>query len=148
MARKTKITNGQRSLWTFLVSTLVGPFFAAVIVALLTLGSGIVQKGPPSVIGLPMAAVAAKAGGWAINSYVWAAMPAGLAGAILAAWVSLKGSLPWIAAVVAGVASFGIASIMVPGLLPNHNLPLAFIAALSGLGVWLVLRQARIIAPE
>ena len=49
-------------------------------------------------------------------------------------------------AVVAGVVAFGIASVMVPGLLPTHNLALAFIAALSSLGVWLVLRQARIVA--
>jgi len=148
MTKKTKITNGERAMYTFFISTLVGPFFAALIVALLTLSSGLIQKGPPSVIGLPFAAVAAKAGGWALQSYIWAAMPAGLAGAALAAWVSLKGTVPWIAAVVAGVAAFGIASMLVPGLLPNHNTALAFIAALSSLGVWLVLRRSRILRGE
>ena len=142
MAKKTKITSGERAMYTFFISTLIGPFFAAVIVALLTLGSGLIQKGPPSIIGLPLAAVAAKARGWALQSYVWAAMPAGLAGAVLAAWVSLKGTVPWIAVVAAGVIAFGIASLLVPGLLPNHNSALAFIAALSSLGVWLVLRRA------
>ncbi len=90
--KKKKITNGERAMFTFFISTLAGPFFAALIVALLTLGSGIVQMGPPSIIGLPMAAVVAKAGGWALHSYMWAAMPAGLAGAALAAWVSLRGT--------------------------------------------------------
>jgi hypothetical protein len=147
MAKKSKMTNGERAMYTFFISTLVGPFFAALIIAFLTLGSGVLQKGPPSIIGLPFDQVAAKAGGWALQSYMWAAMPAGLAGAALAAWVSLKGEgLPWIVAVVAGVVAFGIASVMVPGLLPNHNLALAVIAAFSALGVWLVLRQARIVA--
>jgi hypothetical protein len=148
MAKKTKITNGERAMYTFFISTLVGPFFAALIIAVLTLGSGIVQKGPPSIIGLPFAEVAAKAGGWALQSYMWAALPAGLAGAALAAWVSLRGSFPWIVAVVAGVVAFGIASVLIPGLLPNHNTALAVIAALSALGVWLVLRRAGIIAPD
>ena len=148
MAKKSKITNGERAMYTFFISTLTGPFFAALIIALLTLGAGIVQKGPPSVIGIPFDQVLAKAGGWALQSYMWGAMPAGLAGATLAAWVSLRGSLPWIVAVVTGVVAFGIASVTVPGLLPNHNLALAFIAALSSLGVWQVLRRGGIIAAE
>ena len=148
MAKKTKITNGERAMYTFFISTLVGPFFAAVIIALLTIGSGVIQKGPPSIIGLPFAEVVAKAGGWALQSFIWGAMPAGLAGAALAAWVSLKGTVPWIVAVIAGVVAFGVASVLVPGLLPNHNAALAFIAALSSLGVWIVLQRARIIAPD
>jgi hypothetical protein len=145
MAKREKITNGQRAMFTFFISTLGGPFFAALIVALLTLGSGVVQLGPPSLKGLPMAAVAARAGAWALHTYMWAAMPAGLAGAVLAAYVSLRGDVSWIITVVAGVAAFGIASVMIPGLLPNHGTPLAFIAALSSIGVWLALLRARII---
>jgi hypothetical protein len=145
MAKREKITNGQRAMFTFFISTLAGPFFAALIVALLTLGSGVVQLGPPSLTGLPMAAVAARAGAWALHTYMWAAMPAGLAGAVLAAYVSLRGDVSWIITVVAGVAAFGIASVMIPGLLPNHGTPLAFIAALSSIGVWLALLRARII---
>lgn len=148
MAETTDITNGMRAMYTFFISTLVGPFFAALIIALLTLGSGIVQKGPPSIIGLPFDQVALKAGSWALQSYLWGALPAGLAGAAMAAWVSLKGSLPWIVAVVAGVTAFGITSVLVPGLLPNHNTALAVITAVSAIGVWLVLGRARIIAPE
>jgi hypothetical protein len=146
--KKPKITNGQRALWTFLIATLVGPFFAALIVALLTMVSGALQMGPPSLKGIPIGAVGAKAAGWALQTYVWAALPAGLAGAAVAAYVSLKGSAPWLAVVVAGVVAFGVASVAVPGLLPNHGTALALIAALSSLGVWLVLQRARILRPE
>lgn len=145
MAKTTETSNGQRAFWTFLITTLVGPFFAALIVALLTLASGALQMGPPSLKGIPFADVGARAGSWALQTYVWAAMPAASAGAALAAYVTLKGVLPWLAAVVAGVASFGLASVLMPGLLPNHGTALAVIAGLSGLGVWLVLRRARII---
>jgi hypothetical protein len=146
--KKQKTTNGQRALWTFLISTLVGPFFAAVIVAALTLVSGVLQMGPPSLKGLALTDVGAKAAGWALHTYVWAALPAGLAGACIAAYVSLTGSVPWIASVAAGVVAFGIASVVVPGLLPNHGTALAFIAALSSLGVWLVLSRAGMIKAE
>jgi hypothetical protein len=145
--KKPKISNGQRALWAFLLATLTGPFFAALMVALLTLASGALQMGPPSLKGMAMADVGARAAGWALQTYVWAALPAGLAGAAIAAWVSLKGALPWLAAVVAGVVAFGIASVTVPGLLPNHGTALAVIAALSSLAVWGVLSRARIIPP-
>jgi hypothetical protein len=146
--KKQKITNGQRALWSFLIATLAGPFFAALMVALLTVVSGAVQMGPPSLKGLSMAAVFAQAGAWALQTFVWAALPAGLAGAAIAAWISLKGTVPWIGAVVAGVIAFGIGSVTIPGLIPNHGTALAFIAALSSLGVWAVLSRARIIAPS
>ncbi len=143
--KKQKITNGQRALWTFLISTLVGPFFAAAIVAALTLASGALQMGPPSLKGLALSAVGAQAAAWALQTYVWAAMPAGLAGACLAAYISLKGTVPWLAVIVAGVMSFGLASVVVPGLLPNHGTALALIAALSSLGVWAVLSRAGVV---
>jgi hypothetical protein len=142
--KKQKISNGQRALWSFLLATLVGPFFAAVIVAALTVVSGALQMGPPSLKGLPLATVGATAAGWALKTYVWAALPAGLAGAGIAAWVSLKGSLPWLVPVVAAVAAFGVASVTLPGLLPNHGTALSFIAGLSGLGVALVLARSGI----
>jgi hypothetical protein len=142
------ISNGQRALWSFLIATLVGPFFAALIVAALTLASGALQMGPPSLKGLAMADVGARAAGWALQTYVWAALPAGVAGAAIAAWVSLKGTVPWLGVVAAAVAAFGIASVTVPGLLPNHGTALAFIAALSGLGVWAVLARSRILPTE
>ncbi len=145
MAKKTKITDGERAMYTFFISTLVGPFFAALMVALLALVAGVLQKAVGSLMGQPMAVVASTAGGWALQSYVWAAMPAGLAGAMLAAWVSLRQVLPWIVAVTAGVVAFGVASVMVPGLMPTHRLPLALIAGLASLGVWAVLRRARIV---
>ena len=93
MARKPKISNGERAMYTFFISTLVGPFFAALMVAVAAFVAGVIQKGPPSLIGQPIAVVASTAGAWALQTYVWAALPAGLAGAMLAAWVSLRPDL-------------------------------------------------------
>jgi hypothetical protein len=145
MAKQDDMSNGQRALWTFLMCTLVGPFLVGLIVLLITLASGALQMGPPSLKGLPMAAVAAKAGQWALTSFVWSALPAGLAGAALAAIVSLRGTFDWIVAAAAAIAGFGVASVVAPGLLPNHHSFLAAIAGLVGVACWQLLVRARIL---
>jgi hypothetical protein len=145
MAEQNDMSHGQRALWTFLMCTLVGPFLVGLIVMLITLASGALQMGPPSLKGVPMAAVAAKAGQWALTSFVWSALPAGLAGAILAAIVSLRGTIDWFMAAAAAIAGFGIASVVVPGLLPNHHTFLAGIAGFVGIACWYLLVRARIV---
>jgi hypothetical protein len=145
MAKQPEMSNGQRALWTFLMCTLVGPFLVGLIVLLITLVSGALQMGPPSLKGLPMAAVGAKAAQWAVTSFVWSALPAGLAGAVLAAIVSLRGTIDWFLAAAAAIASFGVASVIAPGLLPNHHSFLAGIAGLVGVGCWHLLVLAKII---
>jgi hypothetical protein len=145
MAKKTDISNGQRALWTFLMCTLVGPFLVGLIVLLITLASGAMQMGPPSLKGVPMAVVAAKGGQWALTSFVWSALPAGIAGAVLAAVVSLRGTVDWFIAAAAAIAGFGVASVIAPGLLPNHHTFLAGIAGLVGVACWYLLVRARIL---
>jgi hypothetical protein len=145
MEKPNEMSNGQRALWTFLMCTLVGPFLVGLIVLLITLVSGALQMGPPGLKGLPMAAVAAKAGQWALTSFVWSALPAGLAGAALAAIVSLRGTFDWIVAAAAAIAGFGVASVVAPGLLPNHHSFLAAIAGLVGVACWHLLVRTRIV---
>ena len=48
MVKPTTMSNGQRALWTFLMCALVGPFLVGVIVLLITVVSGALQMGPPS----------------------------------------------------------------------------------------------------
>jgi hypothetical protein len=144
MARHNDMSNGQRALWTFLMCTLVGPFLVGITVLLITLASGALQMGPPSLKGIPMAAVGAKAAQWGLTSFVWSALPAGLAGAFLAAIVSLRGTVDWFIAAAAAIASFGVASVLAPGLLPNHHSFLAAIAGLVGVACWYLLVRARI----
>lgn len=146
MAKPNEMSNAQRALWTFLLCTLVGPFLVGLIVLLITLVSGAIQMGPPSLKGLPMAAVAARAGQWALTSFVWSALPAGLAGAVLAAIVSLRGTVDWFVAAAAAIAGFGVASVLAPGLLPNHHSFLAVIAGLVGVACWHLLVRARIVS--
>ena len=136
MVKPTTMSNGQRALWTFLMCALVGPFLVGVIVLLITVVSGALQMGPPSLKGLPMAAVTARAAQWAVTSFVWSALPAGVAGAILAAVVSVRGSVDWFVAAAAAIAGFGVAAVLAPGLLPNHHSFLAVIAGLVGVACW------------
>jgi hypothetical protein len=145
MAKKNDMSYGQRALWTFLMCTLVGPFLVGLIVLLITLASGGLQMGPPSLKGVPMGVVAAKAGQWALTSFVWSALPAGLGGAILAAIVSLRGTVDWFIAAAAAIAGFGVASVLAPGLLPNHHTFLAGIAGLVGVACWYLLIRAHIL---
>jgi hypothetical protein len=143
---KRGMSNGQRAFWTFLVCTLLGPFLVGLIVLALTFASGLLQMGPPSLKGLGMAALAPRAGQWALQSFVWAALPAALAGAALAAVVSMRGTFHWFVAAAAAIAGFGVAAVLAPGLLANHHVFLAVIAGLVGLACRAVLRRARIIA--
>lgn len=140
MAKKKGITNGERAMFTFFITTLVAPFLAALMVVALAMMAAIMPQTPVRSV------AAAGLADLALRAFVWAAMPAGLAAAAQAAWVSLKGDLPWFAAVVAGVVAFGVASVLVPGLPANLGLPFAFVAALSALGSWLVLRRAGIVS--
>jgi hypothetical protein len=145
MAKPGETTNGQRALWTFLVCTLAGPFLAGVVVLLITLVSGALQMGPPSLKGLALPAIGAKAGQWALTTFVWSAMPAALAGAVLAAIMSVRGTFDWFMAAAAAIGGFGVASVLAPNTLANHNTFLAAIAGLVGVACWHILVRARIV---
>lgn len=142
---EAKPGNGQRALWTLLMFTLVGPFVAAVIVLALTIASGLLGVGPTSLKGLALPGLLAKAVEWSLSSYVWAALPAALAGGAMALLVLLRGTAPWLAAAAAsGIAATALSALSA-GVARDHISFIAFFAALSGIAVWAILRRARII---
>lgn len=147
MAKAPNLSDGQRALWTFLAATLVGPFFGAVAILGLTLAAGAFEFGPPSLKGLQTGQLAPLAAERALAAYVWGAFPAAVAGAACAAWISLRGVLPWLVAACSGGVAATVAAIVTGGVARDHITPIAFIAASAAVLVWLILQRARIIAP-
>jgi hypothetical protein len=143
---KPDIGPGQRGLWTFLGATLVGPFFGALILLVLTIAAGLGGFGPGSIKRATadgqLLSLAAVRG---IEAYVWGAFPAAVAGAMAAAWLSLKGTLPWLVAVCSSAVATTIAAVVAGGVARDHVTALAFIAALAALAVWAALRRAAVI---
>ena len=140
-------TPAQAALWTFLIATLIGPALAAVILFALTAAAGALSFGPDSLQGLPAAALLSRAAQRALETYIWSALPAGIAGAMAAAWLALRGALPWLAAVCFAAGSASIAATLAGGLARTHLTAIAFIAACVGLACWLILRRIRILPP-
>jgi hypothetical protein len=139
------VSPGQRALWTFLLGALVGPALVALIVLALTLASAGLGMGPPSLKNLQPGQLGPLAAQRTLEAFVWSGLPAGGAAAVAAAIVAWRGSLPWLGAVVIAGVTGGAAAYLAGGLAAQHGAPIAFIGALAGLGVWLILRRARII---
>lgn len=127
--RGGEATNGQRALFTFLGYALVGPLFAGVgVLAALILAEPL-KLGALVPSGMP------NPGHAAIATFVWAAIPAALAGVALAALVWKSSTFPWIAAAVAGGLAFMLAAIAMP-LPANLSLtPLTASAAFVAIAV-------------
>ena len=134
-----------RAFWTFLFVTLVGPFVAALIIFLLTIGSGLIGMGPPSLKGLGLDPLFSRAAVWAVSSYVWAAIPAALAGLALAALVLWRGTFAMLEAAIAAVLAFLLALLVLTSPPPGHALPLAIIAAITGVFCRHALLRARVL---
>lgn len=139
------VPNCQRALWTFLISTLAAPFLAAVIILLASIISGRIGRGPASLLALDFAGQMAWSAQKAVETYVWSALPAGIAGAGAAGIVYARGTVSWLwaaslAAVVASVLAF-----LAGGMFAQHVTPIAFIAAITGIAMRFVLKRGRII---
>jgi hypothetical protein len=139
------VTPGQRALWTFLIGTLAGPFFAALIVAAIVVVSVLLKLGPESLKNLGPGQLGPTVAQYALTTYVWGAIPAGIAGALCAAWLSLRGALPWLVAAIASAMAATIAAVASGGMLALHVTPIAAIAATAGCVVWAMLRRAGIV---
>ncbi len=137
--------NRDRAFWTFLFVTLVGPFVSALIIFLLTIASGLLGMGPPSLKGLGPDQLASRAAVWAVSSYVWAAIPAALAGLALGGIVLWRGTFGMLEAAVAAVGAFLVALLVLTSPLSGHVLPLAIIAAITGVFCRHVLFRARVL---
>lgn len=127
-------------LYTFLGHALLGPFLAgfAVLAALILAAPMKLSALLPADLGNP--------GEAALATFVWAAIPASLAGVALAAVVWRSGSYPWITAAAAGGIAFTLAAIAMP-IAPGLALtPLTGLAAFIAIGVRHALASGGIIA--
>jgi hypothetical protein len=142
------VSTGQRSLWTFLMATLVGPFLAALVILMLTLAAGLFGFGPPSLRDLKPGQLAPLAAVRALDAFFWSAFPAAIAGAVCAAWFSLRGALPWLVAACAAAIAATVVAAVAGGVARDHITPIAFIAACVAIGCWLILKRAGIIGAD
>ncbi len=142
----SKIAPGQRALWTFLFAVLIAPFFAAVFILAANLAAGTFGFGPASLKNLEPGALWPLAAGRALESYLWAAFPAGLAGAGLAALVIWRGTFGWLEAAIVGALAATLAAVSAGGQALNHVSFLALIGASIAVLSRAVLARARVIA--
>lgn len=131
-------THRQRAVWTFLLYTLVAPFFGALVVAAMLIVAPLMGLKSPLAGDAPLGVAAAAA-------FVWSAVPAAAAGLMLVPVMLKRGTFGWIEAAGTGVVAFAAASALFPfahgGLLPY----LAFLAGLVSLALRAVLIAAGII---
>ena len=144
MAKNKKMPPEQRALWTFLLATLVGPALGAVAALLVSLGASLVGRGGGA--GLDAAQRLAWAAERALSSYVWAAIPAGLAGAVLAGLVWRTGGFSWLVAAITGAVAVtlmaGVSSAVVVG---GQTTLAAFVGASAGVAIWELARRLKLI---
>jgi hypothetical protein len=131
------ISNLQRALWTFLLFTLVAPFFAAVLVVL--------AVALARAFGVPLPAAAVPLGVVAVHAYVWSAIPAALAGVAMAALAARSAGFGWLPAAAAGVLAFAAAFVLMPFAHGSALPALAFLAGVVAIGVRMALLRGRII---
>jgi hypothetical protein len=140
-----EVSNGQRALWTFLITTLAAPFFGALIVMLLSVVAGGLGKGPESLRALDSAGQLAWAAEKAVATFVWSAVPAGMGGAALAALAYFRGTLHWLEAAVVGAVVVSLGAFLTGGMVQQHLAPIAFIGATVAIAMWAVLTRAGIV---
>ena len=120
---------GQRALFTFLGHALLGPFYSGLTVLAMIILARPLKLDALVPQGLP------NAGEAAINTFIWAAIPAALAGLALAAVVWRRGGYPWIAAAAAGGIAFMLAAITMPLPAELALTPLTMLAAVIAIAV-------------
>ena len=139
------ISNGQRALWTLLITSLAAPFLGALAVMLLSVVAGALGKGPDSLKALDSAGQMAWAAEKAVATFAWAAIPAVAGAALLAGLVYLRGMFGWLEAAVAGAVLVSINAFLSGGTVQQHITPIAFIGALVAVAMWGVLTRAGIL---
>jgi hypothetical protein len=140
-----QVSNAERALWTFLMCTLVAPMLAAVVIFLASVISGLVGRGPASLLALDRAGQFAWAAQKAMETYVWSAIPAGIGGAIIAAIVYVRGTVPWLAGATAGAVVVSVLAVLAGGMMAQHLTPMAFIGAAVGALMIYFIKKGRII---
>lgn len=130
------MSGGQRALWTFLMYTLVGPFFAAVVVAVA------LALAPPLGLGALLPDNLPPLGAAAITTFVWAVIPAVLVALTLSPIALRQDNVGWIVVAVAGAVAFAISATLFPIGMEGARPYLTFLAGLISLAVREVLVRA------
>lgn len=138
-------SRGQRALWSFLGATLIGPFVASVLAILGSLLLSASKLGIGSTLG-SLDIIAPALARHAVDLYVWAAMPAAMTGAVCATWLIRRAELPWMVPAIAAGVMTTLANAFTR-LTPNITAA-TFIAALSAVIVWALLRRAGILPQD
>jgi hypothetical protein len=138
-------SNGERALWAFLIITLVAPFFAALVIFLASVISGMIGRGPPSLLALDRAGQLGWAAQKAMETYVWSAIPAGICGAAMAAIVCTRGTAHWLVGASLGAIVVSVMAVMAGGMMQQHLTPMAFIGAAVGSAMIFALKKMRIV---
>ena len=144
-SEKHGVGNGERAFWTFLSITLIAPFFAAIIILVASLIAGAVGRGPASLLALDRVGQLGWAAQKAVETYVWCAIPAGIAAAATALAVYRMGTLGWLAGASIGAVAASIMAFISGGVMQQHITPMAAIGAVVGIAIIGLLRRARII---
>lgn len=109
--------------------TLVGPFFAAVVVAVALV------LAPPLGLGALLPDNLPPLGAAAITTFVWAVIPAVLVALTLSPIALRQDSVGWIVAAVAGAVAFAISATLFPIGMEGARPYLTFLAGLISLAV-------------
>jgi hypothetical protein len=135
----------ERAVYTFFLITLIAPALAAVVIFASSVIAGLVGRGPASLLALDAAGQFKWAAQKALETYVWSAIPAGVAGVVIAATVYLRGTVHWLAGASAGAIVVSIMSVVAGGMMQQHLTPMAFIGALVGAVMIYLLKRIRIL---
>ncbi len=119
--------------------TLVGPFFAAVLVVVA------LALAPPLGLGALLPENLPPLGAAAITTFVWAVIPAVLVALALSPIALRQDSVGWIVAAVAGAVAFAISATLFPIGMEGARPYLAFLAGLISLAVREVLVRAGVL---
>ena len=142
---KPQASNVTRALCTFVFSTLVGPAIAAALMVTIYLVSGALGIGPPSLRALKPSELLSLAAQRGLEGYIWSAIPAGLAGAALAALVYIRGNFHWLAGVIAAAVAATLMAVLSGGQATIHITFIALMAAVTAVLGRLVLVKARVV---
>lgn len=133
------MSGAQRALWTFLMYTLVGPFFAAILIAV------VLTLAPPLGLGPLLPANVPPVGTAAITTFVWAVIPAVLVALALCPIALRQENVGWIVAAIAGAVAFAICATLFPIGMEGARPNLTFLAGLVSLAVRDVLLRAGVL---
>lgn len=143
--KRSNGTNGERALWAFLMITLVAPFLAALVIFLGSIVSGLIGRGPPSLLALDRAGQLAWAAQKALETYVWSALPAGICGATMAGIAYTRGTAHWLVGASLGAVVVSVMALLAGGMMQQHLTPMAFIGAAVGTAMIFALKKMRIL---